>query len=178
MRLRIDVNFLGTVLASFVIITCLVVQYYHTDFTPGLECAFSPTVWFLPLDNVTQFVLSAINASTTRVLIFASGTNVFPFLATLGAAAARVKVSVLMPQNETSNASLHSHSVTNVAAHAAATSADFVVIDNSAYVYSGVFADFSATRLTLLTKIEGCSGAVGDLASFFNFRFLNSTRRV
>jgi hypothetical protein len=56
-----------------------------------------------------------------------------------------------------------------------ATSANFVVVDNSASFYSGVFSDFSRTKVTLLTKIEDCSGAVSDLASFFNFRFLNST---
>jgi hypothetical protein len=173
MLFRFDVNLIGILVSSIIICICLLIEYLHTDFAISLPCDSPPTVTFLPLANITAVLVSKINSSQQRILIYASGSYPNDFLGPLQAAKDRsVLVSLIVPQNEAIATSIKTSGL-NVTQDPNA-SANFVVIDDTAYHVPHLFESENYSKV-LFTSLPSCSGAVSDLVSFFDFRYRNLT---
>jgi hypothetical protein len=97
-------------------------------------------------------------------------------LSALSRAAARgVLVSVILPPNGT--AALSAAAVTNVTADPNA-SANFFVIDDSAYLAAHLFETGNYSQVLFTQLANGCPDAIADIVSFFNFRYRNLTAKA
>jgi hypothetical protein len=171
----LDWNLIGILVSSIIIIACLLVQYFHADFTTSLPCNSPPSTSFMSLANATATVQQMMNLPARhRVLICTSGTYVEHFIEALAAlAAAKVPISIILPTSSTVISRLKQVQIANITTDDA-IGANFIVVDDVAFLFRGFFTDYGDADATLLTTISGslCSGALEDIVSFFNFRYL------
>lgn len=167
----IDVGLLT--LSTIILCTSLLLSYVDLSNLFNSQCSTSPNTTVLAISDAIDVVNAAIFSSQTRVLIAADGSNITYMLPSLTNATSRgIPISVIMPRD---SEHLRRIGVSNITI--ANISFGFVVVDDNAYIFSGVFPD-NLQRLTALTQISECACAVDDVVGFFNFQFLRINNLV